>query len=114
MAVYSLYVSQYGCADPFPYPSGNTGTRVFCAQHSAVFYNPVGYLLGGLFVDKVFEPIMGTQASGSYLVRAFGSGKGSGAAMLFFFLGIAGVLICLYFRKDRHLWELEEERRGQK
>ena len=53
---------------------------------------------------------MGTQASGSYLVRAFGSGKGSGAAMLFFFLGIAGVLICLYFRKDRHLWELEEER----
>lgn len=83
--------------------------RVYSVRNTLQFFTiPVGYLLGGLFVDKVFEPIMGRQAAGSYLVHAFGSGKGSGAAMLFFFLGITGVLICLFFRKDRHLWDLEE------
>lgn len=83
--------------------------RVYSVRNTLQFFTiPVGYLLGGLFVDKVFEPIMDRQAAGSYLVHAFGSGKGSGAAMLFFFLGITGVLICLFFRKDRHLWDLEE------
>ena len=110
MAVFiPLYVSQYGC-DRSPYPLEIQG-RVYSVRNTLQFFTiPVGYLLGGLFVDKVFEPIMAHRHQEVIWCVLFRSGKGSGAAMLFFFLGIAGVLICLYFRKDRHLWELEEER----
>ena len=37
----------------------------------------------------------------------FGTGKGSGAAGLFLVLGLLGVLTCLIFRRDRHIWSLE-------
>ena len=33
----------------------------------------------------------------SALVFLFGAGKGSGAAVMFFVLGVAGVLVCLGF-----------------
>jgi len=36
----------------------------------------------------------------------FGTGKGSGAAMLFMVLGFAGVFVCLIFRRDSDIWEL--------
>lgn len=82
--------------------------RVYSARNTFQFFTiPVGYLLGGLLVDKVCEPWMAMQARGSIWVTAFGSGKGSGAALLFFGLGILGVVTCLIFRGDRHLWELE-------
>ena len=54
-------------------------------------------MLGGLLVDKVFEPLMGAQPAGSPLVSIFGDTKGSGAAMLFAIIGVAGVLVCLIF-----------------
>lgn len=86
--------------------------RVYSVRNSLQFFTiPVGYLLGGLLVDCVFEPVMAAQGSGSVLVRLFGSGKGSGAAFLFFVIAFAGIAVCLYFRHDRHLWELEEENR---
>ena len=56
-----------------------------------------GYLLGGALVDGVCEPLMAGQTPGSLLVRWFGSGKGSGAALLFFLCGAAGVAVCLVF-----------------
>ena len=40
-----------------------------------------------------------------------GSGKGSGAALLFLAIAFAGVAVCLLFRHDRHLWSLEEQDR---
>lgn len=49
-----------------------------------------------------------TMLAGSILVKLFGSGKGSGAAFLFCVIAFAGTGVCLYFRHDRHLWELEK------
>ena len=82
--------------------------RVYSVRNSLQFFTiPVGYFLGGFLVDKVFEPVMALQKDGSILVRLFGSGKGSGAALLFFVIAFAGILVCLYFRRDKHIWELE-------
>lgn len=83
--------------------------RVYSARNTLQFFTiPLGYLCGGILIDQVFEPLMAHQAPGSFLLQVFGSGKGSGAALLFFLIGITGALSCLPFRLDRHLWELEE------
>lgn len=81
--------------------------RFYAVRNSFQFFTiPVGYLLGGILVDYVFEPIMARQTSDSILVRLFGMGKGSGAAFLFGALGIAGVMVCLYFQRNRYIREL--------
>ncbi|GKU24215.1 MFS transporter [Clostridium folliculivorans] len=83
--------------------------RVYSARNTLQFFTiPIGYFLGGLLVDKVFEPFMALQQSGGILTIIFGMGKGSGAAFLFFILGIVGVLTCLIFRKNTHIWQLEK------
>ena len=46
-------------------------------------------------------------AADAFLTRLLGSGKGSGAALVFLILSAAGVLVCLLFQRDRRLWELE-------
>lgn len=82
--------------------------RVYSIRNTLQFFTiPVGYLLGGVLVDKVCEPFMAGQSSGSFAVQLFGSGKGSGAALLFFFLGIAGIVTCLVFRRSKHIWKLD-------
>lgn len=84
--------------------------RVFSVRNSFQFFTiPIGYLLGGVLVDSVFEPMMAQQAADSWLLRVFGAGKGSGAAVLFFLLGFTGVATCLIFRRDRAIWALEEK-----
>mgnify|MGYP002509635124 FL=1 len=83
--------------------------RVYSVRNSFQFFTiPVGYFLGGLLVDKVFEPLMAACSSDSILIRLFGEGKGSGAAFLFFVIAFAGIAVCLYFRHDKHIWELEK------
>ena len=82
--------------------------RVYAVRNSLQFFTiPLGYFLGGFLVDRVFEPVMAAQGAGSVLTRLFGSGKGSGAAFLFFVIAFAGIGVCLYFRRNRHIWELE-------
>lgn len=72
--------------------------RVYSCRNTLQFFTiPIGFLLGGLFVDHVFEPLMTVQPPNSLLVSLFGENKGSGAAMLFFIIGFAGVLVCLIF-----------------
>ena len=84
--------------------------RVYSVRNSLQFFTiPIGYFLGGFLVDHVFEPLMAAQKEGSILIRIFGSGKGSGAAVLFFVIAFAGIGVCLWFRRDKHIWELEEE-----
>lgn len=85
--------------------------RVYSVRNSLQFFTiPLGYFLGGFLVDRVFEPIMAAQGKDSVLTALFGSGKGSGAAFLFFIIAFAGIAVCLYFRRRRDIWELEQER----
>lgn len=83
--------------------------RVFSVRNSLQFFTiPIGYFVGGLLVDRVFEPLMASLSQGTFLTALFGSGKGSGAALLFFVIGFAGMFTCLFFRRDKNLWKLEE------
>ena len=72
--------------------------RVYACRNTLQFFTiPLGYFLGGLLVDAVFEPFMAEKAAGAAWARLFGLGKGSGAAFLFAVLGVAGVAVCLAF-----------------
>lgn len=83
--------------------------RVYAARNTLQFFTiPIGYLFGGFLVDNIFEPFMEIQSGGSLLRILFGSGKGTGAALMFFILGFAGVISCLIFRKDKNIWRLEK------
>ena len=90
-------------------PVGVQG-RVYAARNTLQFFMiPIGFFLGGFFVDKVFEPVMRIQRTGSILLLLFGSGKGSGAACFFFVIAFLGIFSCVFFRRDRNLWKLEEK-----
>ena len=83
--------------------------RVYAARNTFQFFTiPIGYLLGGVLVDRVFEPLMAAQPTGSVLLAMFGSGKGSGAALLFLIIGVFGGLSCLPFRADKAIARLEK------
>ena len=83
--------------------------RVYAARNSFQFFTiPLGYAAGGMLVDNVFELLMAAQADGSLLAVLFGTGKGSGAAMLFGVIAVLGVISCLAFRRDPHIWELDK------
>lgn len=83
--------------------------RVFSARNTLQFFTiPIGYFLGGILVDKIFEPFMASQPARNLFITIFGSGKGTGAALLFFIIAIVGTLICITFRKDPHILKLEE------
>lgn len=74
--------------------------RVYSARNTLQFFTiPMGFFLGGILVDKVFEPLMAKLSADSLAVTVFGSEKGSGAALLFFVIGFAGVAVCLIFRR---------------
>ena len=74
--------------------------RVYSCRNTLQFFTiPIGFLLGGVLVDKVFEPLMAVQPADGLWASLFGEQKGAGAAMLFFILGIAGVLVCLVFNR---------------
>lgn len=78
-------------------PSDMQG-RVYACRNTLQFFTiPLGYLLGGILVDRVCEPLMAARTGGDLLVKLFGEGKGSGAALLFSLIGVAGVLVCLVF-----------------
>ncbi len=85
--------------------------RVYSCRNTLQFFTiPAGFLAGGFLVDKVFEPLMAAQTDGDLLIL-FGSGKGSGAACLFFVIGIVGVAICMIFsaRLRNYEWRETEE-----
>ena len=76
------------------------------------FTIPLGYFAGGILVDQVFEPFMAAQPSEGLLAAVFGTGKGAGAAVLFFIIAVGGVLTCILFKKDKYIWRLESEAHG--
>lgn len=69
--------------------------RVYACRNTFQFFTiPIGLFLGGLMVDRVCEPFMENHSYSSVLTMLFGSGKGSGAALMMFILGIVGSLLC--------------------
>jgi hypothetical protein len=69
--------------------------RVFSARRLiAWFTNPISPIIGGTLADFVFEPMMKAQSNGlaRWLEPAFGSGSGSGMALLIFLCGFGGIL----------------------
>lgn len=82
--------------------------RVYSARNTLQFFTiPIGYFLSGVLVDEVFEPLMEKVPQGSLLTVVFGEGKGSGAAFLYFVIGIVGVAVCLFFQRIKALRELD-------
>ncbi len=76
-------------------PVGLQG-RVFACRNTLQFFTiPLGLLFGGLMVDEICEPFMAANGSNRVLTSLFGSGKGSGAALMMFILGVAGIALCL-------------------
>ena len=70
--------------------------RVYACRNTFQFFTiPIGMLFGGFMVDEVCEPFMAGKSG--MLTALFGSGKGSGAALMLFILGVAGVMVCLAF-----------------
>lgn len=67
--------------------------RVYACRNTLQFFTiPIGLFLGGLFTDKVAEPFMAIKEN-TVLSAFFGTGKGSGASLMMFALGIAGVIM---------------------
>ena len=72
--------------------------RVYACRNTLQFFTiPIGLALGGFLVDEICEPFMAVQPSSSLPSLLFGSGKGSGAALVMFVLGISGSLFCLTY-----------------
>ena len=83
--------------------------RVFAARNTFQFFTiPLGYFLGGFLVDEVFEPLMALASPNSLPAKLFGSEKGSGAALFFGVLWLLGIGVCLFFKGDRAIKNLEE------
>lgn len=83
--------------------------RVYAVRNTLQFFTiPVGYFLGGFLVDDVLEPWLAAAPS-EWLWQLFGTGLGSGAAVLFAGLGVVGVAVCLIFRNSASLRALDSE-----
>lgn len=69
--------------------------RVYACRNTLQFFTiPIGLFLGGFMVDHVCEPFMEAYSYSRVLTVLFGSGKGSGAALMMFILGVAGSVLC--------------------
>ncbi|MBQ6341875.1 MAG: MFS transporter [Anaerolineaceae bacterium] len=74
--------------------------RVYACRNTLQFFTiPLGLLFGGFMVDQVCEPFMAANRSNTFLTQLFGSGKGSGASLMMFILGLAGIIWCLAFER---------------
>ena len=84
--------------------------RVYACRNTLQFFTiPIGLAVGGFMVDHVCEPFMGARKAGSLLTSLFGSGKGSGASLMMFLLGAAGILWCLAAGKRLNQYGFTEE-----
>ncbi len=50
-------------------------------------------------VDRVFEPLMENARECKWLTFLFGTGKGSGAAVMMLVIGLSGAAVCIFFRQ---------------
>ena len=88
--------------------------RVFSAKSTLQnFTIPPALLLGGLLADTVFEPFIGTDSPVQRVLSGFfGTGKGAGIGLLFFIIGIAGMLISFTRLRKPVYRELDRKEKG--
>jgi DHA3 family macrolide efflux protein-like MFS transporter len=83
--------------------------RVYSCRNTLQFFTiPIGYFFGGWMVDVICEPFMERISTENILVNMFGVGKGSGAGMMIFLLGLLGLAICLIFGRILKKYEYHE------
>lgn len=83
--------------------------RVYSCRNTLQFFTiPIGLSVGGFMVDKVCEPVMAQALPDGTLTFLFGSGKGAGAAMMMFILGVLGVAVCLGFGRVLQKYSYKE------
>lgn len=76
----------------------NMQGRVYSCRNTLQYFTiPIGLFSGGLLVDRVWEPMMAGVQDQHWLAFLFGTGKGSGAAVMMFVIGLAGAIVCIVF-----------------
>lgn len=84
--------------------------RVYACRNTLQFFTiPIGLFLGGFMVDNVCEPFMSVYGNLSILKTLFGTGKGSGAALMMFILGVSGSLVCIITGKRLKKYQYNEK-----
>lgn len=83
--------------------------RVYACRNTVQFFTiPIGLFLGGFMVDNICEPFMVKCGDLSILKMLFGTGKGSGSALMMFILGVSGSLICIIVGKKLKKYHYNE------
>lgn len=83
--------------------------RVYSCRNTLQFFTiPIGLSVGGFMVDKICEPVMAQMPADGALTFFFGSGKGAGAAMMMFILGVLGVAVCVGFGRILRRYDYKE------
>jgi predicted MFS family arabinose efflux permease len=83
--------------------------RVYSCRNTLQFFTiPIGFFLGGVLVDLVFEPFMEGSRDNQWLAFLFGTGKGSGAAVMMFVIGLAGAAVCILFGQVLKKYQFRE------
>jgi len=84
--------------------------RVYACRNTLQFFTiPIGLFLGGFMVDHVCEPFMRIYGDLPILKTLFGTGKGSGAAIMMLILGISGNFICIITGKNLKKYQYNEK-----
>ncbi len=84
--------------------------RVYACRNTLQFFTiPIGLFLGGFMVDHICEPFMSAYGDLSILKTLFGMGKGSGAALMMFILGVSGSFICIITGKKLKKYQYNEK-----
>lgn len=85
--------------------------RVFAARDTIQYSTiPVGLFLGGVLADYVFEPFMQVASPVQRILSLlFGTGKGSGIAVIFFIVGVVGTVTSFMCLKNPAYKVLDEK-----
>lgn len=84
--------------------------RVYACRNTLQFFTiPIGLFLGGFFVDHICEPFMNVYGDLPILKTLFGVGKGSGAALMMFILGVSGSFICIITGRKLKKYQYNEK-----
>lgn len=83
--------------------------RVYACRNAMQFFTiPIGTFAGGFLVDRVCGLWMARTDPDGLPARLFGAGKGAGAALVMFLLGLLSVGVCLVFGRILRRYEYKE------